>query len=587
MYELKMIRKENSTAIWRLGYVPIGITFTQLALIIDEMLEIQPNECFEFEFFHKKELIGEERVSLKMRFFVSYHFINANETYIDDWFKSDSDDCQWFNFRTVSPEGYYRVYRCEIGDEVNLEVEGEPCNYPVLGHTKGLRDDPQWPSDIYSINDRLRKYFTFHEIDETCDLKILNLSDEVYKHGMGLLVNTPDGGVASAEGTPSDKLADECHRPYWEFLMSASEDDLRSELANDYDITAPDSMDKKSLCMLLAARMIILKNIKQTLLTATDDSLDLFESILDDGYREISQKESGILAPFIHNHYAFIYKGSSEMYVVIPDEVADAYRKISSDGYRELHHQSLWLVCCELCFAYTIGYGPISVFMDMYKQNPVVSGDFDEMMRLHKFLPDYCQSIVISNDTVYGKNINTPSTISYVADAQAEHQNLDYYIADIASISRYSEGPYPFWEKSYEKLHDFLKEKIHLSEQENYDFCKEVYYNSFIGATFPELMDTTEAEPLMDLSDKETSKLLQLCINAHFATRQCSLKGHTPPEAGQTSADSYIDTPELTDIMPFGPTQQPVVKSKKIYPNDPCPCGSGKKYKNCCGRKKK
>ena len=24
---------------------------------------------------------------------------------------------------------------------------------------------------------------------------------------------------------------------------------------------------------------------------------------------------------------------------------------------------------------------------------------------------------------------------------------------------------------------------------------------------------------------------------------------------------------------------------KKVYPNDPCPCGSGKKYKKCCGRK--
>ena len=24
---------------------------------------------------------------------------------------------------------------------------------------------------------------------------------------------------------------------------------------------------------------------------------------------------------------------------------------------------------------------------------------------------------------------------------------------------------------------------------------------------------------------------------------------------------------------------------EKIYPNDPCPCGSGKKYKACCGRK--
>ena len=28
-----------------------------------------------------------------------------------------------------------------------------------------------------------------------------------------------------------------------------------------------------------------------------------------------------------------------------------------------------------------------------------------------------------------------------------------------------------------------------------------------------------------------------------------------------------------------------VVKAAKVYPNDPCPCGSGKKYKKCCGRK--
>ena len=25
-------------------------------------------------------------------------------------------------------------------------------------------------------------------------------------------------------------------------------------------------------------------------------------------------------------------------------------------------------------------------------------------------------------------------------------------------------------------------------------------------------------------------------------------------------------------------------KDKKVYPNDPCPCGSGKKYKKCCGK---
>ncbi|MBR6345063.1 MAG: SEC-C domain-containing protein [Lachnospiraceae bacterium] len=27
-----------------------------------------------------------------------------------------------------------------------------------------------------------------------------------------------------------------------------------------------------------------------------------------------------------------------------------------------------------------------------------------------------------------------------------------------------------------------------------------------------------------------------------------------------------------------------VRKEQKVYPNDPCPCGSGKKYKKCCGK---
>ena len=32
---------------------------------------------------------------------------------------------------------------------------------------------------------------------------------------------------------------------------------------------------------------------------------------------------------------------------------------------------------------------------------------------------------------------------------------------------------------------------------------------------------------------------------------------------------------------------KPVRKSKKVGPNDPCPCGSGKKYKKCCMQKDK
>ena len=36
-----------------------------------------------------------------------------------------------------------------------------------------------------------------------------------------------------------------------------------------------------------------------------------------------------------------------------------------------------------------------------------------------------------------------------------------------------------------------------------------------------------------------------------------------------------------------GPKKPVQRKEIKVYPNDPCPCGSGKKYKQCCGRKNK
>ncbi len=43
---------------------------------------------------------------------------------------------------------------------------------------------------------------------------------------------------------------------------------------------------------------------------------------------------------------------------------------------------------------------------------------------------------------------------------------------------------------------------------------------------------------------------------------------------------------ELSQSLKHGDeiTNEPLIAEKKIARNDPCPCGSGKKYKNCCGR---
>ncbi len=60
---------------------------------------------------------------------------------------------------------------------------------------------------------------------------------------------------------------------------------------------------------------------------------------------------------------------------------------------------------------------------------------------------------------------------------------------------------------------------------------------------------------------------------------------------GKTVESRHIDLPfmkkgENSESQSREQKHQPVRKGPKIGRNDPCPCGSGKKYKHCCGRNK-
>ena len=44
----------------------------------------------------------------------------------------------------------------------------------------------------------------------------------------------------------------------------------------------------------------------------------------------------------------------------------------------------------------------------------------------------------------------------------------------------------------------------------------------------------------------------------------------------------HLNSTLFMDRVP--PKPVPIVKKNKVGPNDPCTCGSGKKYKKCCGR---
>ena len=50
--------------------------------------------------------------------------------------------------------------------------------------------------------------------------------------------------------------------------------------------------------------------------------------------------------------------------------------------------------------------------------------------------------------------------------------------------------------------------------------------------------------------------------------------------------EEKVEREQVAKVTGTNKDEGPSVRrtDKKIYPNDLCPCGSGKKYKNCCGR---
>ncbi len=60
---------------------------------------------------------------------------------------------------------------------------------------------------------------------------------------------------------------------------------------------------------------------------------------------------------------------------------------------------------------------------------------------------------------------------------------------------------------------------------------------------------------------------------AVYDTSRFALAGQAPPADGDGEARRDEARPKL----------QPIRVEQRVGRNDPCPCGSGKKYKKCCG----
>ena len=81
---------------------------------------------------------------------------------------------------------------------------------------------------------------------------------------------------------------------------------------------------------------------------------------------------------------------------------------------------------------------------------------------------------------------------------------------------------------------------------------------------------------------------LEIFLPRFFADIPAALTAPRGKSAPAAPAAHPIQVPSRTVSAPVRPAPPPAAarpapQPRRIFPNDPCPCGSGKKYKNCCG----
>ena len=96
-----------------------------------------------------------------------------------------------------------------------------------------------------------------------------------------------------------------------------------------------------------------------------------------------------------------------------------------------------------------------------------------------------------------------------------------------------------------------------------------------IGTNFKSLVDAMTKGKVE--SKKELKHCIQVFANFNNHCPRWYLKGHYPSEVSLLMSEFWSGIVQKESVYPD------LFANKEVGRNDPCPCGSGKKYKKCCG----
>lgn len=313
------------------------------------------------------------------------------------------------------------------------------------------------------------------------------------------------------------------------------------------------------------------------------------------------------------------------------EEVSEVFRRIDDEAFRTEQYKKGWMMKCVHFFINYYGVAPVEIIYELYKLR--VKDTIDEMIDMLWGMPiDIVESCIFpmdslgmqdwpKEDPIYsskGLFIHIPlledEEFGYLLERQMDKE---FYIPSVQQIEEICRIGYEASSLAYKKLETFFMRKMDMSYEQAVSWCLQVWANSYEGESPADLINKLSEADIAFKSEKQMNEFVGLLMDAHNNTRIKENRGHKPNELARKEFAGGMPTivpgsshaaamlrevaPRLgemgisvdlegnadtitTAMYPNGLDGNAIRVEKKVYPNDPCPCGSGKKYKKCCGR---
>ena len=411
-----------------------------------------------------------------------------------------------------------------------------------------------------------------------------------------------------------------------EYLTKYTKEELLDQ-ARSFEIKKCSGLRKADLIDRIVDTFCAEEMLRSRLACLTKEQMDLFRKACISP-TAVSVNEV-VDAMQLYRYWIGYFEDPTDRFCVFED-VAVAFSKIDDKAFQLKQCRKGWLVKCIHFFIQYYEIAPIEVIYEMYRQK--VKDSIDEMIEILWEMPvDIVESCLFTMDKLGMEGWPKENPLysekgifvhlQLFEDAEFDYllrqqMDKDFYIPSAQQIDEICRIGYEASSSAYKKLESFFIKKLKFSYEQAVTWCLQVWANSYEGES-PSKIINKMTEANIEFEEKMINELLELLVAAHNNTRMKENRGYKPSEMARKMPIDKMPTivpasskaatilkdavPQLqamgvpvdlngntdviqTTMFPKGMNEEPIRVEKKIYPNDPCPCGSGKKYKKCCGK---